>query len=42
MKNENKKTWKKPELKKLCGKKTEGGYAKNPSLEDFTYYATGS
>jgi hypothetical protein len=38
MKNEHKKTWKKPELKKLGGKETEAGVYKDPSLEGGSYY----
>jgi hypothetical protein len=38
MKNEHKKTWKKPELKKLSGKETESGTYQNPGVEAAFYY----
>lgn len=38
----NKKTWKKPELKKLDGKNTESGFKANPTDEGLYYYKTTS
>jgi len=37
-----KKIWKKPELKKLDGKNTEGGTSTNPVVEGGVYYKSTS
>jgi hypothetical protein len=42
MKNDKKKNWKKPELKKLSGRKTEGGAIPLPNTEGGFYYKTTS
>jgi hypothetical protein len=40
MKSDNKKAWKKPELKKLSGKKTEAGIKGPFTKESGSYYPT--
>lgn len=42
MKKDNKKTWKKPELKKLDNSSTKAGGSKNPFVENPYYYQSAS